>query len=683
MKQYFLIILCFLASLQITSAQKALQDSLREVVKNSQTPDEKLKAMTNLMDAAARDEILPYALNLYEEVRNTDNLHYKEIALTEILRHYINKDIKDTANYYMGIAEKELKGRYKECLLAYMQAIMDTRVVYYTESEEGKKLIESHLLKLKTKKNMSDIEKMATNYVLGMSLSNKVRPDDQEDQFKEIKDYFNNTARLGEKMPLEFGILFLPNTYFILCTYNTDNKTRADYALRYLRLLTDYTLQEERPHTLRRQFLTVYSILAGLPDALGKEQAGYYYQKFQEYLKLHPDAANVTPLYEYLSTSIQFYKALRDYKRVISLNDSLISFFRSMPDFDKYAVLTMKENIALYDTLHMYKEAYETTKECEVLLDSARVKNEEDKLANLEIQKNVNQLIVEKTALELEVEKQKANVYLFLALFLLAICIGVYVIFRLGKIKALYRELQESNRLVIIASEKAQESEKMKNAFIKNMCHEVRTPLNAINGFSELITNDGTTAEEKQEFSKIIFNNCTQLTSMMDDVLQIAQLDSTRDTLPLAPTHLHTLCQHEIEMLKLHQRKEGIEYMVEGNKAQETAYTNQTYFTLIITHLLNNANKFTRKGSIVLAYEADPEHNVMTVSVTDTGCGIPADKHEWIFERFTKHDDFIPGSGLGLYLCRLTAEHLKGKISVDTTYTNGARFVLTIPLEAE
>lgn len=660
----------------------SLQDSLQSIVQTASSAEDRLKAMTNLMDASSKDNILQHAQRLYKEACSSDNQHYKEIAITEILRHYVNNDIKDTANYYIGVAEKELKGRYKECMIAYMKAIMDTRVVYYTESEEGQRIIEGYLLKLKTQKDMTDIEEMTANYVLGMSISNKIRPDDRETMAQEMLSYFKVTARLGEKMPLEYRILFLPNTYFIICS-NANPHEQAKYGLRYLRLLTDYTIQEERPYTLKRQFLTAYSMLSGLSDALGEGQGAYYYHKFLEYLKLHPEAANVTPEYEYLSTSVQYYKSLNDYKRVISLNDSLTTFFRKSPSFSKYAVLTMQENVALYDSLHMYKEAYETSKECSILLDSARAKDVEEHLADLEIQKNVNQLIVEKTDLELKVEKQKAQVSLFSALFILAICTGVYVMFRLGKIKALYKELQESNKQVVIASKKAQESEKMKNAFIKNMCHEVRTPLNAINGFAELITSDGTTTEEKRKFSQIIYNNCNQLTSMMNDVLHIAQLDSNHDILPLETTSIHTLCLHEMEELKRNQGKEGIEYRIEGDKTHDDVYTNPTYFNLIIIHLLNNANKFTERGSIVLAYRPDNEEKTMTICVTDTGCGIPSEKHEWIFERFTKHNEFIPGSGLGLYLCRLAAHHLNGEIRVDSTYTDGARFILTLPIKPE
>ena len=337
----------------------------------------------------------------------------------------------------------------------------------------------------------------------------------------------------------------------------------------------------------------------------------------------------------------------------------------------------------MLDSLHLYKEAFYAHKEYAALLDSARLKNINDKLEDLEIQKRVDELVIEKKALEIDLQKSRNQLYMFLSLFILAISSAVFVAFRLWKINSLYKKLQESNRLVILASEKAQESEKMKNAFIKNMCHEVRTPLNAINGFAELIATEDNTLEEKQEFSKIIFENCNHITSMMNSVLEIAQLDSNKDDLPLSGVNIHLLCSCEMEQIKRLYGKPDIEYRLEGNREKDLAFTNQSHFSLILSHLLNNANKFTEKGNITLSYEPEEEQNRMVVSITDTGCGISPDKREWIFERFTKADDFVPGSGLGLYLCRQIAHRLKGNIYVDPDYTTGLRIILTIPLKPE
>ena len=108
--------------------------------------------------------------------------------------------------------------------------------------------------------------------------------------------------------------------------------------------------------------------------------------------------------------------------------------------------------------------------------------------------------------------------------------------------------------------------------------------------------------------------------------------------------------------------------------------TNVQYLTQVIGHLLNNANKFTEKGCITLSYEADKPQENISISVTDTGCGIPKEKYEEVFHRFSKLDTFVPGNGLGLYLCRLIVKRLAGEIKIDPDYTEGTRMVVTLPI---
>lgn len=496
----------------------------------------------------------------------------------------------------------------------------------------------------------------------------------------------NNLIELSDNIPLRYSYLFRLNTLNILSLMEATPENRVKASLRYLNMQKEYADTKEmkkRPYTSKRHLLNAYSTLATAAETVGKDMATYYFNYFIDLNRKYPEDAAFSAEYDRYFTSLNYYKSIRDFQKAADYNDSVIYYFRH-GDFQfnltENIVLTLKDKIDCLDSLHRYKDAYEAYKEYSVLLDSARTRSMENKVEDLEIKKHVDELVVEKKALEIDLQKSRSQLYLFLALLILSICFGIFIFFRLGKIKSLYKELQESNRLVIIASEKAQESERMKNAFIKNMCHEVRTPLNAINGFAELITSDGISPEEKKEFSKIIYTNCHNITSMMNDVLVIAQLDSSNEVLPLEPVHISLLCHHEMNKLKKLQQKPDIHYQVEGDKSNDLIYSDPNHFGIIISHLLNNANKFTNQGSITLSYQPEEEGRIMCICVTDTGCGIPADKSEWIFERFTKNDDFIPGSGLGLYLCRLITQRLNGSLKLDTCYTGGARFILRLPI---
>lgn len=684
--KYYILLIYLLAFSLATEGNTAVKDSLSEALPSASSPLQKLEIMTNLMDLSRQEEQVEYAKQLYWLALEEDEDYYKEAALTEILRFYVNTDAKDSAKVYLAEAERELKGKARDFLVTYMKTIMDVRVVYYTKGEDRMKLIEKYKLRLETEKDMPVLDKISNYYLLGMANSNRVDPKNQDAIYKEVCYYMNNLIELSDNIPLRYSYLFRLNTLNILSLMEATPENRVKASLRYLNMQKEYADTKEmkkRPYTSKRHLLNAYSTLATAAETVGKDMATYYFNYFIELNRKYPEDAAFSAEYDRYFTSLNYYKSIRDFQKAADYNDSVIYYFRHGDfqfDLTENIVLTLKDKIDCLDSLHRYKDAYEAYKEYSVLLDSARTRSMENKVEDLEIKKHVDELVVEKKALEIDLQKSRSQLYLFLALLILSICFGIFIFFRLGKIKSLYKELQESNRLVIIASEKAQESERMKNAFIKNMCHEVRTPLNAINGFAELITSDGISPEEKKEFSKIIYTNCHNITSMMNDVLVIAQLDSSNEVLPLEPVHISLLCHHEMNKLKKLQQKPDIHYQVEGDKSNDLIYSDPNHFGIIISHLLNNANKFTNQGSITLSYQPEEEGRIMCICVTDTGCGIPADKSEWIFERFTKNDDFIPGSGLGLYLCRLITQRLNGSLKLDTCYTGGARFILRLPI---
>ena len=683
--KYYILLIYLLAFSLATEGNTAVKDSLSEALPSASSPLQKLEIMTNLMDLSRQEEQVEYAKQLYWLALEEDEDYYKEAALTEILRFYVNTDAKDSAKVYLAEAERELKGKARDFLVTYMKTIMDVRVVYYTKGEDRMKLIEKYKLRLETEKDMPVLDKISNYYLLGMANSNRVDPKNQDAIYKEVCYYMNNLIELSDNIPLRYSYLFRLNTLNILSLMEATPENRVKASLRYLNMQKEYADTKEmkkRPYTSKRHLLNAYSTLATAAETVGKDMATYYFNYFIDLNRKYPEDAAFSAEYDRYFTSLN-YKSIRDFQKAADYNDSVIYYFRHGDfqfDLTENIVLTLKDKIDCLDSLHRYKDAYEAYKEYSVLLDSARTRSMENKVEDLEIKKYVDELVVEKKALEIDLQKSRSQLYLFLALLILSICFGIFIFFRLGKIKSLYKELQESNRLVIIASEKAQESERMKNAFIKNMCHEVRTPLNAINGFAELITSDGISPEEKKEFSKIIYTNCHNITSMMNDVLVIAQLDSSNEVLPLEPVHISLLCHHEMNKLKKLQQKPDIHYQVEGDKSNDLIYSDPNHFGIIISHLLNNANKFTNQGSITLSYQPEEEGRIMCICVTDTGCGIPADKSEWIFERFTKNDDFIPGSGLGLYLCRLITQRLNGSLKLDTCYTGGARFILRLPI---
>lgn len=233
-----------------------------------------------------------------------------------------------------------------------------------------------------------------------------------------------------------------------------------------------------------------------------------------------------------------------------------------------------------------------------------------------------------------------------------------------------------------IANDKAQESDKKKTEFIQNMSHEVRTPLNAIVGFSQMLATESDTnlsEEDRKQISHIINTNSEILNTIITNILDLTSIESDRYTIKENAVNINDLCKSAIESVK-HRKAEDVEMIFRTDMPDNYAITtDKTRVLQVITNLLTNAVKNTEHGSITLGCSLNEQPGMVMFSVTDTGIGIKKEQQEKIFERFYKIDHFKPGTGLGLNICKAIAEKLNGSIGIDSSYTNGARFYFSIP----
>lgn len=442
--KYYILLIYLLAFSLATEGNTAVKDSLSEALPSASSPLQKLEIMTNLMDLSRQEEQVEYAKQLYWLALEEDEDYYKEAALTEILRFYVNTDAKDSAKVYLAEAERELKGKARDFLVTYMKTIMDVRVVYYTKGEDRMKLIEKYKLRLETEKDMPVLDKISNYYLLGMANSNRVDPKNQDAIYKEVCYYMNNLIELSDNIPLRYSYLFRLNTLNILSLMEATPENRVKASLRYLNMQKEYADTKEmkkRPYTSKRHLLNTYSTLATAAETVGKDMATYYFNYFIDLNRKYPEDAAFSAEYDRYFTSLNYYKSIRDFQKAADYNDSVIYYFRHGDfqfDLTENIVLTLKDKIDCLDSLHRYKDAYEAYKEYSVLLDSARTRSMENKVEDLEIKKHVDELVVEKKALEIDLQKSRSQLYLFLALLILSICFGIFIFFRLGKIKSLY-----------------------------------------------------------------------------------------------------------------------------------------------------------------------------------------------------------------------------------------------------
>lgn len=221
---------------------------------------------------------------------------------------------------------------------------------------------------------------------------------------------------------------------------------------------------------------------------------------------------------------------------------------------------------------------------------------------------------------------------------------------------------------------------KAKTLFLQNMSHEIRTPLNAMFGFSQLLgMPDGTwSEEEREEYNKFIFNSYNMLDMLIGDILDIADSESGNYHIEMGSVLVNAACRNA--MMSVEYRKPSSVKLYYTSEVDDdyTALSDGRRIQQVIINYLTNACKHTSKGEIHLHCSLSEHPGRLTFSVTDTGTGVPADKADFIFNRFTKLDNFVQGSGLGLNICQMVASKMGGEVYLDKSYTGGARFVFVI-----
>ena len=257
---------------------------------------------------------------------------------------------------------------------------------------------------------------------------------------------------------------------------------------------------------------------------------------------------------------------------------------------------------------------------------------------------------------------------------------GTRIPFRLVGVCMSTQEHKKIEEELIIARDKAQQSDKLKSVFLANMIHEIRTPLNAIVGFSNLLV-DGDMAfkkEEVKEFLSLINLNCEQLLALISDILDLSKIESNTMVFNITEQPLTPLLQNILRAQQINVPQE-VELLLDLPATDTIITTDPLRLKQVINNLINNAIKFTSKGAITLGYRQNNDQ--VSIFVKDTGTGIDEDKINRIFERFYKGDNFVQGTGLGLAISHTIVEHLKGTITVTSEIGKGSHFTIQHPIK--
>lgn len=413
---------------------------------------------------------------------------------------------------------------------------------------------------------------------------------------------------------------------------------------------------------------------------LGLGRTGEARQALKEAEKNISDSTSFEWLY-LLYYNAELARRDGNYDEALRLNAERLRLSHVIVDKPTIVPIHLQRADILYSA-GRYKEAAEMYKQVYHLDDSMNTMQTREQLNEMNAFFQVDELKVQNEEQQDFYTKVIGAMVIFALLMFL---IHRYIAAR--KLKQKNNELARSNAELQLANEKAQESSRMKTVFIRNISHEIRTPLNILNGFTQvLIDQEGQLSEEeKANISQQVEENSKRMSELVNKMLEMSEAISSTVIERTEVVNASSIVDIAVEMSGItHTTAPGqpaspVSFAIQNEVDDAlTVTTNSYYVQRALRHLLENARKFTGQGYVHLHVTADGQ--MVTFMVEDTGIGVPAEAREKIFGEFVKLDEHEPGTGIGLPLARNIARKLGGDIVLDTTYTGGARFVMTLPI---
>lgn len=315
-----------------------------------------------------------------------------------------------------------------------------------------------------------------------------------------------------------------------------------------------------------------------------------------------------------------------------------------------------------------YEEAYQTYQKLSNQYDSIYQQVYGGEIEDLRATYQIDELELQNK----EYANRLLSYFIGIVLFLSAVVLVCFFFFRRQN-----KQLTISRKKLEEAKILAEESVKNKSLFLSNMSHEVRTPLNALAGFSSILSMEDIDDDTIRECDDIIRLNSDLLLKLINDVVDISCIDLEHMQFHFASCDAVALCKSVVQTMEKIKHTQA-DILFHSDLDSLMIDTDSSRLQQVLINLIVNASKFTNQGQITLSLEQKGEEACF--AVTDTGCGIAPELHSRLFGRFEKLDEKAQGTGLGLSICRLIIKRLGGDIGIDPSYTDGARFIFTHPL---
>lgn len=668
-----------------TPARSAIMaDSLQRVLLNAKTANDSLALLTDIYDLSGRghrDEtgrkIVEIALRSgntavgLDAVRNLANNHFKNDSL-------LNLDMELASRFPDSDDRKET--------LTFIAMMKNLYSVRYSTPEER----ETQLRKLLREANAGNETDVYRSIVLLHAISLYIGESSQGDL---LSKYLDRLGRLIENLRPE--ATSLRNIYYVQAAMvYTENEEYSKAINADTKLLKSIDDLESGRTGLRRKYrsydanryIAYTRLLANYPH-LPKRDIEDYYRKVMDIVANDSTAAvtnriSLRPQIYYAMYRQQYDKALELLKQAIDYPYNA-SCRRQMLKM----AITAAEHTGDNETLLQASRDYNT------MLENTLSQRNEEKYKELQLVYDINQMRAQHNRESMALERRMAIIGIVAAgilLILLILMLWLWIHSR-----KLARYLAASNSALLAESENlrlaqadlmrarddAEAANHIKTDFIQNMSGEVTGPLNIITEYTNLIV-DCSEANDKpylRHFADLVNFNAELLKTTANDVLDLSEIDTNNVKLIFKREQIRPICEAAVDSVR-HKLNPGVSIRLEHNLTDISLNTDSRRLMRILIQLLSNAAKFTEEGEISLGYAVDNENGCVYIRVTDTGIGIKPEAAEYIFRRFVKINKSSQGIGIGLSIARHFADMLGGTLAVNTKYTLGAQFVLTLPL---
>lgn len=685
----FLVFLCTV--FVHTSAKDAvLKEELKAQVKAAKNPADSIKALYNLFDISPRKEQIPILRTIYQTADRNGDTPTRLDVLRHLANAYASNDSILQILYSTASDLPASVDQHQTAMYIRMNRILRNSMSA-SEAERQVRLREI-LQEYANKQHYSTDERILLLFSLCAYLSTTTEGELLAKYTEELEQLINSSPTIIPAIKNQFY-----SNAATLFT-NIGDYDKAVHATRQLIKQTDelqdqYEKQGRIYRKFNRERFAMYRRMLVNYPALSLEEVDSIYNNAIRMTEINADAKRQ---YEKCRlTTIAWLMAHERYKEAAPLIQESLKKLENQSSYTSF--LLKQLNIAAEHTDDKDLQLFAAREYNKHLEDYIKFKSEE-RLRELQVIYDLNKIRESNQSLELtnrenqiEAHQTIITISIVALIIVILITIGTFFMYIRAKqmsVAAIHakqsleheravtrRHFEEMKR----SRNELSKANTQKSDLINSLGHEMRTPLTAISDFTKLIidASDDTRKPYLNHFGQIITHNVELLEAISRDILDISILDGDEITISRKLTNPTVMCEMVVETLR-QTTPSGVDMKFIQPEKETTLVTDPQRVEQILINLLNNSIRFTNSGEITLTYKVDTEAEKISFVVTDTGCGISHEQQKTIFERNPRKEH--SSSGFGLYLCQIIATRLDGTLELDTEYSDGARFVLTLPL---